>query len=69
MSDTRLESWVHHDAQDDRVVVALYADLGTGPAVVFDNGCFTDPQALVGVAEALLSAARRLRLLREQDAS
>lgn len=57
MSDTRLYSWRHHDAQDDEATISLYADVGIGPAVVFDGGGFTDHVALRAFAFDLLTAA------------
>ena len=37
---------VHYDCRDDERVIAAYADIGVGPAVVFDGGGFTDPARL-----------------------
>lgn len=39
---------VPHDCQDDEKVIAAYADIGAGPALVFDGGGFTDPASLRG---------------------
>jgi hypothetical protein len=57
MPDTRMQSWRHHDARDDLTTIALYADIGIGPAVIFDEAGFTDPGALRAFAADLMTAA------------
>jgi hypothetical protein len=56
MSDTRMQSWEHEAANGDRVLIAAYADIGVGPAVVFEGGAFTEPVALRAFARDLLNA-------------
>lgn len=57
MPDTRMHSWEHEDAQNDLLVIATYADIGIGPAVVFDGGGFMDAEKLRAFAASLNKAA------------
>lgn len=57
MSDTRMASWINHDAQDNEIRIAVYADIGVGPAVVADAITFTDPAALRAWIKSLSAAA------------
>lgn len=64
MADTRMASWTHYDCQDDQKIIAVYADIGIGPAVVFDGGGFMDPEHVRAFARDLAAAADQLE--REQ---
>jgi hypothetical protein len=57
MADTRMDRYVHYDMQDDEKLICTYADLGLGPAVVFDGAGFMDPVRLRAFIEDLMKAA------------
>lgn len=60
MPDTRMQSWHHEDVQNNLLVIAAYADIGIGPAIVFDGGGFTDAECLRSFARDLREAAEWL---------
>lgn len=57
MPDTRLARYVHHDMQDDEKLICTYADIGLGPAVVFDGAGFMDADRLRAFIADLTRAA------------
>jgi hypothetical protein len=57
MADTRIASWQHADCRDDRMIIATYADIGLGPAVLFDGGGFLDVARLRAFIADLTTAA------------
>jgi hypothetical protein len=57
MPDTRITSWQHADCQDDRMIIATYAEIGLGPAVLFDGGGFLDIARLRAFIADLTTAA------------
>jgi hypothetical protein len=57
MPDTRMQSWEHTAANGDRVLIAAYANIGIGPAIVFEGGAFMNSFALRAFARDLLAGA------------
>lgn len=55
--DTRMASWQHADMQDNLMIIGTYADIGLGPAVVFDGGGFLDATRLRAYIADLTAAA------------
>lgn len=55
--DTRMASWEHESANGDRTLIAAYANIGIGPAIVFEHGVFMDSDALRALARDMLAAA------------
>lgn len=57
MPDTRMARYVHYDCMDDEKLICTYADMGIGPAVVFDGAGFVNADLLRAFIADLTTAA------------